>query len=109
MNVLMVLTLASRQGAYGGPFTSAVNDALALRRLGLTTHVVAGHYADDEPHGFSRDMLRLARVRKQVPILDYKATFSFSLFRLLVREIKNTDLIIISFSREVTPIVTAIL
>jgi glycosyltransferase involved in cell wall biosynthesis len=105
MIVTRVVTLASRTGAYGGPFDTALNQARILASNGHDVRLVAGHRHGDRPAPQCESVtVCLERVSGPWRLLGPVGLFSVRLGWRLLRSIRTSDAVHVSFAREVVPI-----
>ncbi len=101
LKVLRVVTLASRTGKYGGPFDTALRQAVLVTDHGMRVRLLAGSLAGDRPElvAFGVDAV-LPTVRRWLPTRGFTGVFSFSFLRAAMREIHRADVVHLSVSRE---------
>lgn len=107
VRVLRVVTLASAAGRYGGPFDTSLAQARLVTDASpcLSVAVVAGHLADDAPHERNSSELTTCVVRRVIPLPGFMGLGSIALFRAMWRGMSAANIVHISFSRELIPIV----
>lgn len=111
MKVLRVVTLASATGKYGGPFDTAVSQSrLCADTTQTDMTLLAGSLPNDcprwEPQSFRHEF---SAVRKLAKHKGFTTCISWRLINSLIRNIRNCDLVHISYAREITPILAALL
>jgi glycosyltransferase involved in cell wall biosynthesis len=110
MSVLQVVSVGSRSGAYGGPFDTAKRQVVLAQESGLAARLWAGSFVNDEPERSSLpDRTILVPVRNWMPAFGFAAVASFGAITSLIREIRKSDIIHVSFSREVLPVVASVI
>lgn len=110
--VLRVVTQASRSGAYGGPFDTAINQCRLLARQGADCVIIAGALQGDQPDPARKIAPGVTSlyIRSRY-LLGYgpPTMMSIALLRRLLRMVRHADVIFVSFSRELYPISAAAL
>lgn len=113
MRILNIAPLASRTGRYGGPFETTINQvALINRRQSsmLTAVALAPHLRGDSPQSEpAYQNLISPRIRQYFPRLDFLFLASWRSTTVLVGEIRKSDVVHLSFAREVFPLTAALL
>lgn len=105
LNILQVVTLASASGKYGGPFEVATGQQETLNNSGVTnSRILAGTFVGDEP---VLDKAILLPVRRWLPLRGFVAMFSWAIACAVPREIKRSDVVHVSFARELIPLYAA--
>ena len=104
--VLRVFAVTSAQGAYGGPSETAQRQATLARSAGFEVALVAGSFDSGTAGGAD---VRVARVRHVLGLNSFIDVFSLAMAALLVRCVRQADLVHISFSREPVPMFAAML
>lgn len=111
LKVLRVVTLASATGKYGGPFDTARSQCrLIVRDAHLRTTLLAGHLAHDAPllesnsyQAVFRKVLRLGGRS------GFTTCFSWPMIVELVKQVRRSDVVHVSYARELIPLSAAIL
>lgn len=109
MKVLRVVTLASATGKYGGPFDTAVSQS-RLGAEGTSLHVtlIAGSLPNDAPFWESQPFAyQFPRVRRLAKERGFTTCISWNLVKSLVKEIWTSDVVHVSYAREMTPLLAA--
>ncbi len=111
MKVLRVVTLGSATGKYGGPFDTSISQARILSEYPeVYVTVLAGHLRGDKPAVETGAVDFISReVHSWVGRVGFAGLFSWSLLKQLFRQIRRTDVVHISFSRELVPLLAAII
>lgn len=111
MKVLRVVTLASATGKYGGPFDTALSQSrLTSDGKGTRSTFLAGYLPNDAPELDSRAVeVIIRRVRKVAGGTGFTTCISWKLCLELIRQVQRTDLVHVSYARELTPLLTALL
>ena len=104
--MLRVFAVTSAQGAYGGPSETAQRQATLARSAGFEVALVAGSFDSGTAGGAD---VRVARVRHVLGLNSFIDVFSLAMAALLVRCVRQADLVHISFSREPVPMFAAML
>jgi glycosyltransferase involved in cell wall biosynthesis len=101
VRVIHVLTLATDDGAYGGPLTVAVGQAAELRARGHRVDVVAGRLTGakrvDGPDGVA---VRTFRALRLAPSPSVAWLFSPGLLGWLVRSVRGADVVHVHTGRD---------
>ncbi|MEX5300228.1 glycosyltransferase family 4 protein [Kocuria sp. CPCC 205292] len=109
MNLLRVLTLASKTGAYGGPFDTASRQAQIASDAGMTVELVAGTFAGDAPDCQSATYKKIfVPIRKMGVHGKFATALSVAIVVELWKAVGRAQIVHISFSRELIPIVAAL-
>lgn len=110
MSILQVVAVASRSGAYGGPFDTAKRQVVMAQESGLIIRLWAGSLSNDEPDVSSLpEGTVLVPVQKWLPAFGFASVISLGALRSLFREIRRSDTIHVSFSRELLPVLASII
>lgn len=107
--ILRVVTLASATGKYGGPFDTATRQASLAQVMGFDAALMAGSLANDAPTHTAESAnieLIFPRVRRLIPGMGFAALSSLGMVRELRKEVSKADLIHVSASRELIPLIT---
>ncbi|MFJ6355781.1 glycosyltransferase [Pseudarthrobacter oxydans] len=109
LKVLRVVNLASATGKYGGPFDTSVSQArLIAKRASTFVTLVAGALPNDAPAWGSQPFTyQFPTVRKLPRGRGFTSCMSWTLLRCLVRTIRASDIIHVSYARELTPLLAA--
>lgn len=102
--VALFVAVASRAGAYGGPYDVAVRQAEILRGLGADVTVFAGAKRGDEPEVTG---LATATVRHLLGRASFIDVMSWSLVRLAWRIAREADTVHVAIAREPGPLMVA--
>ena len=101
MRILHVVTLASPDGAFGGPLRVAVNQAEALRTAGQEVLVIAGARGFDvEPTMLGGASAKLFPAVSILPGSRFAGMFSSKLIRWLVKHAEEFDVAHIHYARD---------
>lgn len=101
-SVLRVVSVASRSGAYGGPFDTARRQSLLMRRVGYQYTLLAGALKDDAPN--DEAFVLSVPVKRLWPLTrGFSAVFSFRLLQALIKHLRVRPILHVSFARELTP------
>lgn len=109
--VLRVVTLASATGRYGGPYDTARRQAILADEAGCEVTLCAGFIGGDRPQYLpnSGPNEGLFRVGQLVPGIGFSGLFSITAARAIVREVRRSDVVHVSYARELVPMYTAII
>lgn len=108
--LLRVVTLASATGMYGGPFDTARRQALIASELGFDVALLAGFRSGDRPIGAPSGAFSEVFVEVR-PLLTKGKFFDLVSFRFVASLIgltRKSDVIHISFSRELIPLLALV-
>lgn len=110
LDILRVVTQASRSGAYGGPIDTAGRQCAIASRMGLATTLLAGTVSGDEPfaenHTYEH---RYVTVAPLIPGRNPTSLFSMGILRNLWTLVGKTDAVHVSFSREAIPLAASVI
>ena len=108
MNILRVVSIASKSGVYGGPFDTAKRQVALAQSAGVSVRLWAGTLSDDEPdcNSIPKDSI-LVEVRNWLPRLGLASAISLKAARSLMNEIERVEAVHVSFSREMLPLFAA--
>lgn len=111
MKILRVVTLASVTGKYGGPFDTAVSQArLSSATASTRVTLVAGSLPNDAPSWESQPFeYDFPIVHKLARGQGFTSCMSWELMKSLVQNVRSAELIHISYARELTPLLAALL
>lgn len=109
MRVLRIVTLGSATGKYGGPFDTAVSQARLLGNLAnFRTTVLTGHLPDDMPSVSAESFEFIGRrVHRYGMRTGFSGCISWPFLRELLRQVRQADLVHVSYARELVPIMAA--
>lgn len=109
MRVLRIVTLGSATGKYGGPFDTAVSQARLVGSLAnFRTTVMTGHLRGDAPCVLTESFEFVGRRIHRFGVrTGFSGCISWSFCRELFRQVRQADLVHISFARELVPILAA--
>lgn len=108
--MLRVVTLASSTGRYGGPFDTALRQCSIANELGYSTTLLAGKEAHDTINiGHPEIRAELHPVSKFVPSKDFTGLFSLKMLRAIHHNVLDADIVHVSISREIVPMVSALI
>jgi glycosyltransferase involved in cell wall biosynthesis len=105
--LLRVVTLASAQGRYGGPYDTAVRQADVAADLGVQTTVFAGVLRDDAPDFASippNVSTAFVRVHRLLPSPGFTSLLSMAAVTELWRQVGRADIVHVSAARECLPV-----
>ena len=108
IRVVQVLTLIGSKGEYGGPVRVAFEISDALSENGVENRIVAGIHQNEFEIETSYNVV-------QIPVKTYLSQYRFSslwgrrALPILVREIRNSDVVHVHFARDLIPIAAALL
>lgn len=109
VQVLRVVTLASRGGRYGGPWDTATRQSLLMARDGHEVRLIAGVHGGERPNFEPGSVRRLiVPVRKWLPTPGFTAFFSVRIAVAIWRAVGESDLVHVSASREAIPVWAAL-
>lgn len=102
MKIVQVLTLLTRDNAYGGPATVALNQARALRQLGHDVVLAAGcrGYSGSPPTERDGVPLKLFPANQRVPIRGFAGVAAPALSRWLTTHLRSTDVVHVHLARD---------
>lgn len=106
MTILRIVTLASSEGKYGGPFDTARRQCKMMESAGYSVTLLAGKAINDTidmssvPAGS-----KFPVVRRIIPTKNFTGLFSLSMLREIVRSVRNADVVHVSISRELIPVI----
>jgi glycosyltransferase involved in cell wall biosynthesis len=111
MDLLRVVTVRSRRGAYGGPADTALSQARLLGAAGITVDLFSGVLRDDEPEIPDLENVRvtMVRVRRLAPIRGFVAVGSLRAALRLSKSCRNARAVHVSLGRELIPLTAATL
>lgn len=109
MRILQVVTLISPDGAYGGPVTVAVNQCVALERLGHEAHIAAGHRARATVVRRRSIPIHLFPVHLVVPGIGFSGLTSAALLRWLIAGLSSWDVVHVHVARDLVTLPAAML
>lgn len=110
LSVLRVVAIASRSGAYGGPFDTASRQTQMACDLGLSGTLIAGAFINDEPKNSKETFDKCyITVRRRLVHQGFSTVFSIGILRALWKQIGKSDVVHVSFSRELIPIMASTL
>lgn len=113
MKVVRIVAVASRSGRYGGPYDTAVSQARLIgEESNYPVRLLAGHLRDDKPDmaGFGHTIRPvLVPVKNWIPLAGFPGLFSFNFLAAAIREVRNADVVHVSFARELIPVVGSII
>ena len=109
--VLQVVTLASASGKFGGPFDTSVRQGqIAAAYTERTTELLAGHLPGDLPTTWAPGLRYVgAEVHRWLPGPGFTGLMSWGYLRSAWRAVGRADLVHLSTSRELIPIVTMLI
>lgn len=101
MRILHLVTLVSRDGAYGGPLRVALNQATELRRRGHDVHLAAGWRGEGPAPQFLEGVpAHLFKTRSLVRSRGLSGLVSPGLIRWLRRDISRFDVVHVHAGRD---------
>ncbi|WP_247828496.1 glycosyltransferase [Arthrobacter antioxidans] len=102
MRILQVVTLASPDGAFGGPLRVAINQSRALTDAGHDVELVAGArgFTGGNPTRFMGFPVSLFTVRTVIPRTGFAGLTSVSLLRWLATNVRRFDAVHIHLARD---------
>jgi glycosyltransferase involved in cell wall biosynthesis len=101
VRILHLVTLVSRDGAYGGPVRVAINQTAELRRRGHDVHIAAGWRGEGPvPRTLDGTPAFLFRALPLVPRMRHSGLVSLGLIAWLARNIDRYDVIHIHAGRD---------
>lgn len=105
LRVLRIVTLGSASGRYGGPYDTARRQGELARQNGIEYELLAGHLPNDAPN---HEHVTTVPVRRWLPLKDHLALMSVRLMRRQVKLIQQADVVHVSLSRELIPVLTTL-
>lgn len=107
--ILRIVTLASRSGAYGGPFDTASRQILIAAELEASAVLLAGSFPEDRPD-LVTDLVERSyvNVRRWLPIEGFAGIYSLRLLRDTIRRVRKAEIVHISLSRELVPLISLV-
>lgn len=110
VTILRVVTLASSKGRYGGPFDTARRQCKMLESAGCNIKFLAGKEKGDFIDPLTVPTYStFPTVRKVIPTKDFTGLFSLSILKQIVKDTHDSNVVHISLSRELIPIVSMFL
>lgn len=107
MRLLRIVPLASRTGRYGGPYDTARRQLVIFHKMGLEATLLAGVLAGDEASPLSSH--QLVKVRLLSSKVGLPSLFSFRFAGSAIKATLRADVVHVTFSRELIPIVASML
>lgn len=110
--ILNVVALASATGRYGGPYDTALSQAMLASALGCHSVLFAGTFEGDEPRvDAAGSGVRVAfhRVRRVLPLPGFMGIHSGRALKALAAEIADCDVVHLSMARELIPLSAVVL
>lgn len=109
MNVLLVVTLVSPDGAYGGPVRVAFNQAHQLREQGHSVRI-AGSYRgyDVAPTQLDSIPVYLAKARKALPFIGFAGLTAPTLPWWMIRHRHTFDVVHVNAARDLVTLPAAL-
>lgn len=101
MRVVRFVAVASSYGVYGGPYDTAVAQVKILTGEGVSAHVIAGTLNGEIIENSAVKTYPVQHLLKRSSFVDI---WSFSAAKNVWREVIASDIVHISFARELTPI-----
>lgn len=109
-DVLRVVSIGSKSGAYGGPFDTAVSQARVLAESGLSVAIYAPHLVGDEPENPSALATFVSPALKgRIGTTRFQLATSLRAVAALMRLVSSSQIVFISIAREATPIAALLL
>ncbi len=109
LHVLHILTLNGRNGEYGGPVRVARELCSELNTRGHKTSIFSGALEGAEPEPKPGLIENYVLVRPLSSKYSISSLWSWKLFPLLAKSIKESDVVHIHFARELIPFLAAII
>jgi glycosyltransferase involved in cell wall biosynthesis len=109
LHVLHILTLNGRNGEYGGPVRVARELCSELNTRGHETRIFSGALEGAEPEPKPGLIENYVLVRPLSSNYSISSLWSWKLFPLLAKSIKESDVVHIHFARELIPFLAAII
>jgi len=101
MKILHLVTLVSRDGAYGGPLRVALNQASELRARGHDVHLAAAWRGEwPPPQAVEKVPAHLFKARSLVPAKGFSGLVSPGLVRWLSRHVSGYDVVHVHAGRD---------
>lgn len=109
--ILIVLTLASKTGSYGGPFDTAREQAHIATTIGFNVRLMAGHLANDAPEAQTATNYRehFELVHRMPFTQGFTGLISCKMAMTMWRAVGNARVVHVSFSRELIPTLAALM
>lgn len=107
--VLRVVTLGSRTGRYGGPFSTGTAQVQTLNSHGINASLLYGVMTGDEPTPPANVRAVTVRVRRILPGPEFPMLFSLKMLRQICREVRAASTLHVSLGRELIPVTAALI
>jgi len=109
LKILHVLTLNGRNGEYGGPVRVAREICRELNLRGHAAGIFSGAVRGLEPLVMPGLVENFVLVKPLLRRFPFSSLWSWPLFSLLAKSVKNSDIVHIHFARDLIPFLAAII
>lgn len=105
MKIIRVVTLGSKSGQYGGPFDTACRQVEIANAIGFESRLMTGYFEGDAPDSKAvPSRSALVAVKRRWIKRGFVTAISKKMIVSLYREIRVSDVIHVSFARELVPL-----
>lgn len=109
MRITLIVTLGSATGAYGGPWSAALDQCDLMAARGHEVDLVFGHRVGDQPAQSNPGVNhKTSSVRRWAPLPRFSGLFSLRLALQILRAVRAADVVHVSLAKDLIPIYSVV-